>query len=203
LQKRQLSRLVNTVRKEWGEAERLIRENEVVSGEIVVAAVNELRYAGTHLVLGLEDIAGYEDNGRALSELESALTHIRRSKTDLRDQLLNYIRRDVQRMMERFGGPVIAEKFPDFPNLTSKLNKVSEQIVNIRSTHSNDYQEYQKSNNIGEQISELRVLHRRLIETEAYLKPRSKDTDQWSYWKSVAVVLAGAAGTILAIFAGL
>lgn len=203
LRTRQLNQLVDSVRKEWGEAENLIREGEIVSDSIVFPAVNELRYAGTHLALGLEGIARNEDNARAAAELESALRHIRRSKADSREQLLSYIKLDTRRMMAQYGGPAITEFFPNFPSMTSKSNEVGELLANSGRFTKTEHQEYSRSTELNESVLELLSLHSRLMETESFLKPRSKTSDKRSYWTTVGGVLAALAGTLIAIFSGL
>lgn len=197
------TRLINAVRKEWGEAESLIRQGELTSGSLALVAVNELRYAGTHLVLGLDDIATGEGKAKSGKELELALRHIRRAKIELRDQLVAFIDKDVHRMMARYGGKKVAENFSALRILLGKLDECKELVIEARKSTRDEYEWYRKPHPFDEKIPELQELHKQLRMSEVFLEPQPTKNDKVSYFATLAGIAAALAGTILAIVAGL
>ena len=93
----------------YGTAEGFIKEVEVCRASVPIAAINELRYAGHHLVKGLAD----EDEKRFHEELDKASDHCNRSMYEASEAGIAYLLDLIKIFEDDYDDVPIIEIVPD------------------------------------------------------------------------------------------
>jgi len=107
------------IRSLFTEAENAIKEVEDTGGELVVPAINQLRYTGNHLIRYLSD----PDDKRAPEELADAAKHCKRATYDayeaaILNQLLEY-----NKFKDDYRKTVITFVLPGFANIAANIEQ--------------------------------------------------------------------------------
>ena len=92
------------------EAERAIKEIEDVGGELVVPAVNQLRYTGNHLVR-------YLRNPDDKEELRDAFKHCKRATYDAYEAAITYQLLEFKTFKDDYRKVQVSTVIPDYSNI--------------------------------------------------------------------------------------
>ncbi len=103
------------------EAERAIKEIEDIGNELIVPAVNQLRYTGNHLVRYLAD----PDNK---SELFDAEKHCKRATYDAYEAAILYYLNLFHKFKDDYRRVTITTVLPDYPDLCLEVDKARKLI---------------------------------------------------------------------------
>lgn len=99
--------LLDELKEAFNEAESAIHEAESVTQRTPVAALNELRYAGSHMLVSLLE--------NKLDELQQAVMHARRAFYDAQRFELLFLMRDAQAIRDGIG-----DQIPMYVDLVAK-----------------------------------------------------------------------------------
>lgn len=114
----------------YREAEKIIKraENEVVLrfgkespgvGGLFIPAVNQLRYAGNHIVSFLENSDKIEER------LEKAIAHCVRASCDAYDCVIQFYLQQCRHFLEEYSAVVLSDDIPDFNAKKVELKRIS------------------------------------------------------------------------------
>ncbi len=122
---------------EWDEAERDLKNAELVCGEVIIPSIKELRYAGRRLAQALQlwGIAENEEKIRHL--LQDACFDCHRARHDAIDAATAQISKVLVLATDKLGYDVVLKVYPDFPKLFQKLEAVRSKIVTSRGAAEN------------------------------------------------------------------
>lgn len=136
---------------EWDKAEKLIKTAEVTRNEVVVASVNELRYAGRRLVDALRAheacradptcTKSQEDLKRYVSE---TLSFCQRALHDAVDAIILHVRTQIGEYEKEFGYVILADKFPDIIDIKKTLKDAEQLVILSREDRMRRAEEYDK-----------------------------------------------------------
>ncbi|MEN9856526.1 MAG: hypothetical protein RL186_95 [Pseudomonadota bacterium] len=127
----QLERIGN----EWDQAERLIKQAELVRGKVVWASINELRYGGRRLVDALlhlpsEDMHAQEANLKEFGVLVSeTLQFCQRAQHDAIDATVLYVQQALKAYVDEFGVKLVAESFPNYFEMVGYIAEANQLIA--------------------------------------------------------------------------
>lgn len=91
----------------FAEAEAAIKEVELEQAELIIPAVNELRYAGYH-------ISKYINEPEAIDELDRAIGHCKRARYDAYEAGIIYYHREFSMFCKDYKTVVITEVLPEY-----------------------------------------------------------------------------------------
>lgn len=100
----------------FAEAERAIKEVEDSDGELVVPAVNQLRYTGNHLVRYLSNPANKD-------ELRDAEKHCKRAVYDAYEAAMLYYMLEYQKFQDDYRKVQISLIIPDYSEIRHAIEK--------------------------------------------------------------------------------
>ncbi len=103
------------------EAERAIKEIEDIGNELIVPAVNQLRYTGNHLVRYLADPSNE-------SELFEAERHCKRASYDAYEAAILYYLKLFHKFKDDYRRVSIASVLPDYAELCLQVDKARKLI---------------------------------------------------------------------------
>jgi hypothetical protein len=106
------------------EAERAIKEVEDTGGELIVPAVNQLRYTGNHLIRYLSDPA-VEESG---NELADAIKHCKRATYDAYEAAILNQLMEFKKFKDDYRKTQITTIIPDFPTI-AKATEMARQFA--------------------------------------------------------------------------
>lgn len=110
------------------EAEYYIKIVEAVDGEVVIPAINELRYAGFHLTRLLTA----ESEEERESQCRSAISHCRRAAYEALDAGLVFLTEKVKLFQEDYRLVVVTDVVPEYPRILAKTEEVKEILAQPR-----------------------------------------------------------------------
>lgn len=103
----------------FGEAERAIKEVEDIGGELVVPAVNQLRYTGNHLIRYLSDPLGRT----AMDELGDAVKHCKRAAYDAYEAAILNQLMECQKFKDDYRKTIVTDVIQDYPKIVCKIEE--------------------------------------------------------------------------------
>ena len=115
---------------EWDKAEEALKQTEMVSGEVCIPAINELRYAGRRLVDALRHRD--ENPGKAHDLLRNARFDCHRARHDAVDAATAFMQEMVNIAARHFSARNFRESFADITTLRTRLNEVRNKISQSR-----------------------------------------------------------------------
>lgn len=120
----------------WGEAEKTIKLSEKLSGDALIPAINELRYAGRRMANAITAYYDMESGSDKDREIKRHLTEARenclKADHDAVDAIVYYIEKRLEEL-ESFVGPSNIKKFfPGYTEIIKKINQVSENMSKSR-----------------------------------------------------------------------
>lgn len=96
------------------EAEKAIKEVEDTGGELVVPAVNQLRYTGNHLVR-------YLCNPEKTDELHDSVRHCKRATYDAYEAAILYQLEEYRKFKDDYRKTVVIDVIPDYPEIVTSI----------------------------------------------------------------------------------
>lgn len=131
---------------EWDKAERLIKSAERVRAQVVIASVNELRYAGRRLVDALHISEKARTDPSAKEEFDSyvsdALLFAARAQHDAVDAIVLFLQKAVEKYEAEFGLSLLAEKYPRIFDIKASIAQADTLIIASRSDRMKRAAEY-------------------------------------------------------------
>ncbi len=100
----------------FSEAERAIKEVEDIGGELIVPAVNQLRYTGNHLVRYLADLQNTD-------ELADAKKHCKRATYDAYEAAILYHLSLYQKFKDDYRKTIINSIIPDYSDICLQIEE--------------------------------------------------------------------------------
>jgi len=136
------------VAREWDKAEKLIKEAERARAQVVMASVNELRYAGRRLVDALHlqekakvDPTAKSDFDRYISEV-LAFSH--RAQHDAVDAIVLFLQKAIEKYENEFGISLLIEKYPRILDIKASISQADSLIIASRKDRMSRIEEYDK-----------------------------------------------------------
>jgi len=111
------------IAKLFAEAEIAIKEIEDFGSELVVPAVNQLRYCGNHLVRYLSDTGNKE-------ELEDSVKHCKRAAYDAYESAIAYHLLEFKKFKEDYRKVQITPVIPNYADIQQKIKQARDFIRN-------------------------------------------------------------------------
>jgi hypothetical protein len=195
-----LEELVERYRRDWRNAEAVVKEAELISGNVVLSSINELRYAGRR----------FNDYNIAVSKnapaeelkvhLLEAWENCRKARHDAVDATIFHVDSEVNQFTKNAGLDVLVEHFPGYYDLTDLLDQAGALITRSRKDRENldkHYEELETTCYPGI-LNHWKKLRRCRDVITQYRKRRRRD-----FWVGVVVVgiivglVSGAAITAL------
>ncbi len=115
--------LLAYISKLFREAEIAIKEIEDFGSELVVPAINQLRYCGNHLVRYLSDTGNKE-------ELEDSVKHCKRAAYDAYESAIVYHLLEFKKFKEDYRKVQITPVIPDYADIQQKIKQARDFIRN-------------------------------------------------------------------------
>lgn len=138
--------MLSQIAAEWDKAEKLIKRAERIRSQVVMASVNELRYAGRRLVDAwrLKDAAEHDPKQREIfnSYVNDSLLACNRAQHDAIDAMVLFLQKVVAKYEEEFGLTLLAEKYPRIFDIKATLRLADDLITDSREhrdTRDEDY----------------------------------------------------------------
>lgn len=120
-------RAVNDVRELYRSAEHLIKVVEDRRGELVIPAINELRYAGFHVLQGLS-----ADEADPEEQFRRARRHCQRAGYDAVDGGIVYCLDQISKFKGDYRRLVIPQIVPRYPDLMQRAQRAKDFIDGVR-----------------------------------------------------------------------
>ena len=115
-------------RQAFEEAEYYIKVVETVDGEVVIPAINELRYVGFHLTRLL---TAQSDEERE-NQYHSAISHCRRAAYEALDAGLVFLLEKVKLFQEDYRLVVISDVVPEYSCILARTEEAKELLAQMR-----------------------------------------------------------------------
>ena len=203
------------IAREWDRAEHLIKAAERVRAQVVIASVNELRYAGRRIVDALH-LAERAKSDPALKDefdryISDALLFAARAQHDAVDAIVLFLQKAVEKYENEFGISLLAEKYPRIFDIRAAISRADSLIIASRQDRMTRADEYNKL--AEEHCPALLDHYQHLIANEVVLlelvkaKGLSEKQGLSQYWLLVAVTVAaglggGVVGAVLTVKLG-
>lgn len=107
----------------YGQAEEKIKLVENLSQELSIPAVNELRYAGYHMVQYLSS------NGEPEAELRKAQNHCKRAIYDAVEAGITHQLEMIRMFQQDFKSLILSDFIPDYPALQKQIKSARDLIL--------------------------------------------------------------------------
>jgi hypothetical protein len=101
------------------EAEQAIKEVEDTGGELIVPAVNQLRYTGNHLIRYLSD----PSCAKAADELADAAKHCKRATYDAYEAAILHQLMEYQKFKDDYRTTLVSVVIPNYSELTQQIEQ--------------------------------------------------------------------------------
>jgi hypothetical protein len=131
------SRVLESIRDEWGRAERDIKLAEQVCNEIVFPSINELRYGGRRVVDTVRAVVAGSSQKDIDALLADALFDCHRARHDAIDTATAKIAITIDIMVSKLKYEAILPCYADFPILVSDLAAVRKKVSISRKDREN------------------------------------------------------------------
>lgn len=121
---------------EWDRAEGLIKEAERIRAQVVMASVNELRYAGRRLIdaKAMSECVDSPDFDPVAfrSNIQEAIYFCHRAQHDAIDAVVLYVQKILDRYEAEFGYSLLAEQYPPYFKIRASLQEANDLIAQSR-----------------------------------------------------------------------
>ena len=138
------------------QAETKIKNAELITSEgVLIPSINELRYAGHHIVRSLLS----DDEKELQAERVKAINHVKRAIYDIDESLLIYYIESAANFKEKYNDSgFTTEVVTDYPEKLAMLDEANKSIQQLREDN-NNYQDreqfYQKLNPYLDKLSKI------------------------------------------------
>lgn len=181
----------------FSDAEVQIKKTEILDKEIVIPAINQLRYAGYH-------IAQWIKNNKE-TEINKAINHCKRAYYDGKEVGLIFLLEKIQQFNDDFSkNPITMSVLPDYPKIIVRAQNAADSLENVKKNHyQTRYEIYKTCDQYYEElkniIKELKVAEP-IIVNQTQEKNRIEIKDTRRFIISTAISLIVILITILGIF---
>ena len=119
--------------RKWNEVEGLLKKGEHAHKEVIIPAINELRYAGRRFVDGYEaHVRGdFKESEEHFKEAEEFLN---KAKHEILDTILCFTSEKAQDLRDRIGEANAVSYFKDYGKLLALIEKIESQTQLSRET---------------------------------------------------------------------
>lgn len=124
--------LFTAIRDEWDNAEKVIKLAEQVTADVVIPAVQELRYAGRRLIDALNADACGEPPECVRAFIEDARFSCHRARHDAIDAAISLMSIDADLLARKMGYDIVHSSFPDYLNFVQRLDEARARIAESR-----------------------------------------------------------------------
>lgn len=119
----------------WNRCERLLKTAEKVRSEVVISAINELRYAGRRiadaLVLMHDENSTQEDARRAEDFLNEAFHFCERAEHDCVDAITSYVHVLIKKYDEKYDRDMINAICPELKSYRTTLKPQVDELIQL------------------------------------------------------------------------
>lgn len=145
--------LIQEVVVAWNEAERVIKKAELLDSKVVMAAINELRYAGRRIADAILAANGnnHDDGKTAVQYIQDAHFRCLCAQHDAVDAALFFLNRRIDAIENTFGFGTITKYFPDYTNFLAERDAVAGLVERTRADRTQRATLYKEI--VGEMIS--------------------------------------------------
>ena len=125
------------IQREWDLAETTIKRSEQVANDVVIPAINELRYAGRRIIDALNAAQLPDHEVKVAAYLEDARFNCHRARHDAMDAALDIIARDFDNLTKRLGYDAVTRAYPGFSALYADFAIARSKIAASRGDREN------------------------------------------------------------------
>lgn len=131
----------------WNAIERRVKQAEQVRGEVVIPAINELRYAGRKVIdawlLYEKPISTTEDQNEFDETLAVIKQYLLNADHDVSDAVCFILHKEMQNFLRRYGEKTITKYFNDFPSFLARMKDVNNTVSQSRQTRMDRADKYE------------------------------------------------------------
>lgn len=195
---------INEATRFWDETERVIKEAEQISQEMVVPAISELRYAGRKLIDYLTAIAQPQKGRDAEEDIIDFYQCCIRARHDSLDAAVGYIIQYLEGLEQEVQPQIIARTIDDYKGFKETLFEVSGKIIGSRQDRPRRIEVYddileQVEGEIFPKFTEIRIAKVDIFSSQASLE-RRENISSWMTAAASVVMFLGAAAFCLSLW---
>jgi hypothetical protein len=112
---------IEEVANAFSRAEEEIKKVEDLAGEVAIPAINELRYAGYHVLQALSGNSEDQDE-----QFRRAKRHCERAQYDASDMGVVYLLEKIKIFVDDYKDIAITDVLPDYVGMRSKLEEIND-----------------------------------------------------------------------------
>ncbi|MDG4574830.1 MAG: hypothetical protein P9C36_05730 [Defluviicoccus sp.] len=185
---------IANIRDLFRDAERQIKRAEEISGELAIPAVNELRYAGWHLLEAL--CSGDPDN--AVEQLARARRHCQRAIFDASDTSIIYLLEKIRTFQDDYRRFVISDVIPDYSILKKTISSTRHKIEKAREGNDRRESYYLEA---ASSVGQLKDIGDRLDDSREELNKavRRQNRETFKFWLMAILTAVAAVAAVLAL----
>ncbi len=116
----------------WEDIEHSIKRAELLQGQITLPAINELRYAGRHIIRAISQHRKTDNTNTYEDALVCAEQYLNNADNDIIDSVVMYIGSRVNELNLRFGRQTIISLYSPYADLLQTLKRCEENILMSR-----------------------------------------------------------------------
>ena len=133
---------------QWDKAEKLVKAAERARAQVVIASINELRYAGRRLVDAYHLSESAKSDPLKRDEFDKHIKEVSafcvRAQHDAIDAMVLFLQKAVEKYEAEFGLALLGEKYPPIFEMRTTLAEVDGLIVASREDRARRSEEYDK-----------------------------------------------------------
>lgn len=141
----ELIQKINSVSSEWNEIERRLKEAEIIIGEAVNPAVNELRYAGRMFVdaWGLLLVPESKEATKEFNDkIAVAKQYLQNARHDIIDAITLYHNKKVKELLQRHRKATLIQGYQDLESFLKKMDAANAIVTGSRADRAKRKQKY-------------------------------------------------------------
>ncbi|MEA3288847.1 MAG: hypothetical protein U9Q04_01595 [Campylobacterota bacterium] len=186
--------IIDKLNNNFKSAEARIKNAELLNQNLSIPSINELRYAGHHLLKATQE----SDESIILEELDKADRHTKRSYYDAIEASLLYKLQEIQQFDETY--KVIPETLDVINDYNSKISKVSNIVEEIQKIDTKTREEkYIKIDEYYKVIKETNNEFQMSINTIVTLIDKNELNQQKEHRKFILQLIVGIIAIIVAV----
>lgn len=148
--------LIKMLRDEYDAADAITQKSQRFFAMAGIPAINELRYAGHHLLIGISPRIGAEDS---TLELRRAINHCKRASYDASEAAILFAFDKIETFKNDFKDVVISDVLSDWSSIRARCNEVRDALTVARAKGEDRFQDHAQT---GLMFDELVSVCRRL-----------------------------------------
>ena len=161
----------------WNSTEKVIKEAELIGGDLIQPSINELRYAGRWIVLALGAIIKNEEKIDRLTTVQSALSYASlccmQAKHDAIDSVVLYMHEKIDELNGRYTSHTIAMYVKDYEEFLTEVSEVDRAIILSRGERENRLELYERI--VSKHLPKLADFLKRIRLAEVHINKEIQD----------------------------